>query len=231
MSRREQQRSSVVNKIFNQWSQWLVDLGKQQHRWHKRHSPHFSSRLFCFAFDLCLSLSTASHQVCVLVFFWDSSAASLNLLIASLLPKCFWTALFLHPKSPKTTESDPFSSTSFPYLNPQLYWTLFLDLSASFFYFSAILPLLSSSVSHRCIWVSCCGCSRCRLAGRLWSSALWRRADSRRCRSRSPVCRRSNQWRAHLRWRVRWARRKTQLQAVKRTIVDTAWDRWEANTR
>lgn len=75
----------------------------------------------------------------------------------------------------------------------------------------SLLILPPSSASHRCIGVSCCGCSRCRLAGRLWSSALWRRVGSRCCRSRSPVCRRSNQQRAHLRLLARWAHRMTQL--------------------
>lgn len=78
-----------------------------------------------------------------------------------------------------------------------------------------LLPPPPMSSTHRCIGVSCCGCSRCRLAGRLWSSALWRRAGSRCCRSRSPVCRRSNQRRAHLRSRAQWARRMTQLRAAR----------------
>lgn len=75
--------------------------------------------------------------------------------------------------------------------------------------------LLLTSSTHQCIGVSCCGCSRCRLAGRLWSSALWRKAGSRCCRSRSPECRRSNQQQAHLRSLARWAHRKTQLQAAR----------------
>lgn len=80
---------------------------------------------------------------------------------------------------------------------------------------SLILPPPPTSSTHRCIGVSCCGCSRCRLAGRLWSSALWRRAGSRCCRSRSPVCRRSNQQQAHLRSLARWAHRMTQLRAAR----------------
>lgn len=81
--------------------------------------------------------------------------------------------------------------------------------------FPKSLSLLPSSLSHQCTGVSCCGCSRYRLAGRLWSSALWRRAGNRCCKSRSPVCRQSNQRRAHLRSLARWAHRMTQLQAGK----------------
>lgn len=87
--------------------------------------------------------------------------------------------------------------------------------------FLAITPVslnhtsFCTSSAHRCTGVSCCGCSRCRLAGRPWSSVLWRRAGSRRCRSRSPVCRRSNQQRAHLRSTAPWARRTTQLQTAR----------------
>lgn len=82
---------------------------------------------------------------------------------------------------------------------------------------SCLLPPTSST--HRCIGVSCCGCSRCRLAGRLWSSALWRRAGSHCCRSRSPVCRRSNQQLAHLRSLAHWAHRMTQLQAPRGLLL------------
>lgn len=80
-------------------------------------------------------------------------------------------------------------------------------------------PPPAASSTHRCIEVSCCGCSRCRLAGRLWSSTLWRRAGSRCCRSRSPVCRRSNQQRAHLRSLAHWAHRMTQLQAARGRLL------------
>lgn len=75
--------------------------------------------------------------------------------------------------------------------------------------------LQAASRTHRCIGVSCCDCSRCRLAGRLWSSVLWRTADSHCCRSRSPVCRQSNQQQAHLRSLAHWARRMTQLEVAR----------------
>lgn len=83
------------------------------------------------------------------------------------------------------------------------------------------LPSLSkssSSTTHRCTGVSCCGCSRCRLAGRLWLSALWRKAGSRCCRSKSPVCRQSNQQRAHLHSLAHWAHHMTQLQTTRRWL-------------
>lgn len=143
-ARWEQQRSSVVNKVVNQWSQWLGDLGKQQH-WHVQptNSPHFSSRLFCFSFwSSCLIINDQTSSV-LLDFFWDSSEASRNLLIASLLPKCFWTDFSLPPKRTKTTKSHWFSSTSFPHLNPLLHcYTVFLDHSPT------LLLLLSFSPLH-----------------------------------------------------------------------------------
>lgn len=116
----------------------------QQH-WHVQptNSPHFSSRLFCFSFwSVCLIINDQTSSV-LLDFFWDSSEASRNLLIASLLPKCFLTDFFLPPKRTKTTKSHWFSSTSFPHLNPLLYcYTVFLDHSPT------LLLLLSFSPLH-----------------------------------------------------------------------------------
>lgn len=98
---------------------------------------------------------------------------------------------------------------------------VFLRLAQCFLF--NLQPLHTSSASYRCIEVSCYGCSKCCLAGRLWSSALWRTVGSRCCRSRSPVCRRSNLWRAHLRWLAHWAHRMTQLQAGKGQLYTRAF--------
>lgn len=95
------------------------------------------------------------------------------------------------------------------FLQPHFSKSLFSPLR------SPPLPSFQGFLStHQSIGVSCCDCSRCRLAGRLWSSALWR-AGNRRYRSRSPVCRRSNQQWAHLRSLAHWAHRMTQLQAAR----------------
>lgn len=152
-------------------------------------------------------------------------------------PEHFSNGLFLSPIQLSKFQNQclfhdyPVLIFSFPMLNRALgscRYPVSLNHSPSS---STSCLLLPSSVSHRCIGVSCCGCSRCRLAGRLWSSALWRRAGSRRCRSRSPVCRRSNQQRAHLRSLARWAHRMTQLQTVKGQLTTHVYVQYKPHAR
>lgn len=122
---------------------------------------------------------------------------------------------------------------SFPLLNRALGYCGYPLFSNSLSLMLDILHSSSppSSASHPCIGVSCCGCSRCLLAGRLWWSALWRRAGSHCCRSRSPVCRRSNPQRAHLRSQARWARRMTQLQAIKGQLSTHGYVQYKPHAR
>lgn len=86
-ARWEQQRSSVVNKVVNQWSQWLGDLGKQQH-WHVQatNSPHFFLKTLLFFLLIRLSHYQRPNIKCVTWFLlrlrW-SLAKSINCELAS----------------------------------------------------------------------------------------------------------------------------------------------------
>lgn len=160
------------------------------------------------------------------MFLWDYIPLSMNPSITLLhLVKTVWYS----ETSPEDFQTDfSFRNTAVTTSKPEFFPTTLLSSEvivslpmfshAGFLLlsrFSKSLSLLPSSLSHRCTGVSCCGCSRYRLAGRLWSSALWRRAGNRCYKSRSPVCRQSNQRRAHLRSLARWAHHMTQLQAGK----------------
>lgn len=85
MARWEPRRSSVVNNIFNQWSQRLVDWGKQQYHWHVQHSPTFHQDSFLFLL-ICLShyqLPTIKCVACFLLRLQRSLPKSINCFLAS----------------------------------------------------------------------------------------------------------------------------------------------------
>jgi len=215
--------------LFNiKWSQNCFPFCSETHSqlWKKhwsQHETHNTKSLFTLTFKLAVYRS-AEDQTSQLMFSHSSKSIKLAFLFCHVeLQPLFsdtFVKLWFTENSQKISKSSPWKEKDFLLSSLSFFlhnhvvscdYPVSLNHSPSSL-FSSILPEASST--HRCIGVSCCDCSRCRLAGILWSSVLWRRAGSHCCRSRSHVCRQNNQQQAHLRSQAQWVHRTTQLQAV-----------------